>query len=73
MLAMAMSGLSSVNRLIDRCPWAKWGENGTLIVTLVFDTYEAAMGVFWFKQTPAGAAAMGLTVPSLSCGCETTV
>ena len=41
--------------------------------TLVFDTYEAAMGVFWFKQTPAGAAAMGLTVPSLSCGCETTV
>ncbi len=34
MLAMAMSGISSVNRLIDRCPWAKWGENGTLTVTL---------------------------------------
>lgn len=41
--------------------------------TLVFDTYEGAIGVFWFKQTPAGAEAMGLTVSSLACGCETTV
>lgn len=41
--------------------------------TLVFDTYEAAIGFFWFKETPAGAAAMGLTVSSVACGCETLV
>lgn len=41
--------------------------------TLVFDTYEAAIGFFWFKETPAGAAEMGLTVSSVACGCETLV
>lgn len=41
--------------------------------TLVFDTHEATVGCFWFKQTPPGAAAMGLTVSTLACGCETLV
>lgn len=38
---------------------------------LEFDSYEAAICCFWFKKTPAGAAAMPLTVSRLAAGCET--
>lgn len=37
---------------------------------LAFDTYEAALACYWYKATPAGTDAMGLTVSRLVCGCE---
>ncbi len=55
MLAMAMAGISSVNRLIDRCRWAKWGENGDLIVTLGLYVWPSDINLKYALSLPGNA------------------
>ena len=55
MLAMAMAGISSVNRLIDRCRWAKWGENGDLIVTLGLYVWPSDINLKYELSLPGNA------------------
>lgn len=54
MLNMAMSGLSAVNRQIDRCRWARWTDDGSLIVTLALYVWPSEQDLRYELHLPPG-------------------
>lgn len=54
MLVAAMSGLSARSRLLERCKWAAWQDDGSLVLTLAFYVWPSHPDLIYQIHAPSG-------------------
>lgn len=54
MLQLALAGSSAVNRQLDRCPWASWQEDGSLVVRLALYVWPSDIDLPYTLSVPPG-------------------